>query len=166
LNSKQPYFNYANILLAGFLVGTLDISAACLDYYIGTGKGPEGVLRYVARGVFGAEAGTGGPQMMFWGLLFHYIIAFSFTLFFFWLYPRLAFMRRQPIVFAFMYSLFMWAITTQVIIPLSRLPYRTIDPLKALKAVFILFFMIALPLTLFARTYYGKRKTVRASLVH
>ena len=48
------------IVLTGFIAGTLDITAACIQYYIRTGKGPANVLRYVASGVFGKEAFTGG----------------------------------------------------------------------------------------------------------
>lgn len=47
------------ILYAGLLVGSLDITAAFLDFYISTGNGPGGVLRFIASGVFGREAFTG-----------------------------------------------------------------------------------------------------------
>jgi len=100
--------NLRIILLSDLLVGTLDITAACTDYYIATGKGPEAVLRYVASGVFGQTAFTGSDAMQAWGLLFHYIIAFSFTIFFFWLYPRIKFMAAHPVLTAIIYGVFMW----------------------------------------------------------
>lgn len=71
------------IIKAGLLAGTLDISAACVQYYMKTGKNPDYVLKYVASGAFGKDAFTGGIVMSMAGLLFHYLIAFSFTLFFF-----------------------------------------------------------------------------------
>lgn len=144
------------LLLAGLLVGTLDIAAACTDYYLATGKGPEGVLRYVASGVFGKSAFT-GKGMAVWGLLFHFIIAYAFTFFFYWLYPRLRFLQRYPVVSAVAYGIFMWAVTTRLVLPLSNTPPA--PPFvwwKAAKATGILIVMIAAPLTVIIGRHYKK----------
>ena len=151
--------NLRLILLSGLLVGTLDITAACTDYYIATGKGPEAVLRYVASGVFGQTAFTGSDAMQAWGLLFHYIIAFSFTIFFFWLYPRIKFMAAHPVLTAIIYGVFMWVVTTRIVVPLSNTPKGTFVWWKALKAAAILIVMIGLPLSLIAGKYFQKNKT-------
>jgi len=148
--------NLRLILLSGLLVGTLDITAACTDYYIATGKGPEAVLRYVASGVFGQTAFTGSDAMQAWGLLFHYIIAFSFTIFFFWLYPRIKFMAAHPVLTAIIYGVFMWVVTTRIVVPLSNTPKGTFVWWKALKAAAILIAMIGLPLSFIARKYYRR----------
>ena len=146
------------IILTGLLVGTLDITSACIDYYIATGKGPQGVLRFVASGAFGKEAFSGGNSMLVWGLVFHFIIAYTFTLLFYWLYPRMRFMRQQPVLFAILYGIFMWAITTKLIMPLSNTPPAAAFVWwKALKAIGILILMISLPLTLIIRRYYRKQ---------
>jgi hypothetical protein len=146
------------LLLAGLLVGALDITAACTDYYIATGKGPEGVLRYVASGVFGKEAFTGSDAMQVWGLLFHFIIAYSFTFFFYWLYMNIAFIRKYPVIVAILYGIFMWTVTTRIVLPLSNVPpAKSFNWGKAAKAAGILTVMISLPLTLIMRSYYKKR---------
>jgi len=150
--------NLQLILLSGLLVATLDITAACTDYFIATGKGPEGVLRFVASGVFGKEAFTGSSAMLAWGLLFHYIIAFSFTIFFFWLYPKIKFMSAYPILTAVVYGIFMWVITTRIVMPLSNTPPGTFHFWKAMKAILILVIMIGLPLSFIAKKYFGKRQ--------
>lgn len=145
------------LLLTGLLVGTLDIIAACTDYYIATGKGPEGVLRYVASGVFGKQAFSGGTAMALWGLLFHFIIAYSFTFFFYWLYPRFKFMREQKVLSAILFGIFMWVITTKIVLPLRNTPPAA--PFvwwKAVKAISILIVMISLPLTLIIGNRYKK----------
>ncbi|OQY93968.1 MAG: hypothetical protein B6D37_09535 [Sphingobacteriales bacterium UTBCD1] len=137
------------ILLSGLLVGTLDILAACTDYYIATGKGPEGLLRYIASGVFGQSAFTRSSSMMLWGLLFHFIIAYSFTFLFYFMYRRWNFVRRYPVAVVIIYGIFMWAVTTQVILPLSNTPPAA--PLilwKVVKATLVLIVMISLPLML------------------
>lgn len=145
------------ILLAGLSVGTLDILSACTDYYIATGKGPEGVLRFVASGVFGQQAFTGSGIMPVWGLLFHYIIAFSFTIFFFWLYPKIKFMSTYPVLTAIIYGIFMWVVTTRIVMPLSNTPPGTFHFWKAVKAILILVVMIGIPLSFIAKSYFGKR---------
>ena len=159
MSSQAPKKNKVKlILLAGLLVGTLDIVSACTDYYIATGKGPEGVLRYVASGVFGQQAFTGSNSMLIWGLLFHYIIAFSFTVFFFWIYPKIKFMAAFPILTAFVYGIFMWGITTRIVLPLSNTPPGTFHFWKAIKAIMILVVMIGIPLSFIAKNYFGKRQ--------
>lgn len=145
------------VLLAGLLVGTLDICTALLDFYLATHKSPMIVLRYIASGVFGKEAFSGGNDMIAWGFVFHFIIAYSFTILFYFLYRRVAFVRRRPGITAICYGVFMWAVTTRAVIPLSNIgqpaPFQW---LKALKAVAILIVMISLPLTLLMRRFYGR----------
>ena len=150
--------NLELILLSGLLVGTLDIVSACVDYYIATGKGPEGVLRFVASGVFGQEAFTGNNAMLIWGLLFHYLIAFSFTIFFFWLYPKIKFMSDYPILTAVLYGIFMWVATTRIVMPLSNTPKGTFHFWKAIKAILILAVMIGIPLSFIAKKSVGRRQ--------
>lgn len=146
------------LLLAGLLVGSLDILAAFTDYYIATGKGPEGVLRYIASGVFGKEAFTGGSSMIFWGLFFHFVIAYSFTVLYYWLYPRVKFISKYPIITAFLYGIFMWIVTTKIVVPLSNVTSSSASFhfWKALKAVMILVVMISIPLTIIIRMHFKK----------
>ena len=151
------------LMLTGLLVGSLDISAAFISYFISTGKGPGNVLLYIASGVFGKDAFSGGTGMMLWGLFFHYIIAFSFTFFYFWLFPKVKFIGNYPVWSAIFYGIFMWLVTTQVVVRLSNTPPP--GPLKilnALKAIAILIVMISLPLTLIIGKYY--RKTTATDL--
>lgn len=159
--NNEQYENkrlFTVILLSGLLVGTLDILAAFIDVYIATGRGPEGICRYIASGVFGNDAFTGGSAMIIWGLIFHFIIAFSFTIFFFWLYRNMKFVRRFPVPAAILYGIFMWAITQRVVVPLSNTPPGGgFHILKALKAIAILIVMISLPLTIIARKFLKSR---------
>src|SRR5688500_17155151 len=67
---------WRTILFSGLLVGSLDITAALVQFYIKTGKDPLIVLKYIASAVFGKDAYAGGNKMAIYGLLFHFIIAF------------------------------------------------------------------------------------------
>lgn len=140
--------NTKTILFAGLLVGSLDIISAFVDYYIQSGKGPEGVLKFVASGMFGASAFSGGAMIIFLGLLFHYIIAFCFTLFFFWLYPRLPLLRKNIILTAVVYGLFVWLVMNLIVVPLSNVPKTPFPLFKIVKGMLILICMIGLPLAI------------------
>lgn len=94
------------ILLTGLTAGLLDITAACVQYYIKSGKGPGNLLRYVASGVFGKKAFTGGVAMAAWGLVFHFIIAFGLTIFFFWLYQKIKWLGENKIIAGLLYGIF------------------------------------------------------------
>ncbi len=143
------------ILLMGLLAGTLDISAAIVDYYIETGNGPENVLRFIASGVFGKSAFTNYKSMVFWGLVFHFIIAYSFTIFFYWLYPKIKFMSSQIIWSSIVYGLFIWLVMTWIVLPLSHIPKQAFHFKSATKAIIILICMIGFPLSFVMKKYYN-----------
>ena len=144
------------IIRAWLIVGTLDIIAAFLQYYLKTKNSPVIVLQYIASGVFGDDAYTGGLQMTIWGLLFHYVIALAFTALFFRLFRALPFIRRMGVLSGILYGIFMWSVTQFIVIPLSNIP--GVAPLKATSvatAVAILIICIGIPLYYLARNAYG-----------
>jgi uncharacterized membrane protein YagU involved in acid resistance len=144
------------ILLMGLLVGTFDISAAIVDYYIETGNGPENILRFIASGVFGKSAFTNHKSMVFWGLVFHFIISYSFTILFYWLYPKIKFMSSQIIWSSIVYGLFIWLVMIGIVLPLSHIPKQAFHFKVAAKAIIILICMIGFPLSCFMKKYYNK----------
>ena len=148
----------ANVIKAGLLVGTLDITAACIQFYLKTGKGPETVLRYVASGVFGKEAFAANGSMIFWGVLFHYFIAMSFTFFFFWLAKTFPAILKVKLLTAVLYGVFMWCVTQFIVIPLSKIPARPVPLSNALVAISILIICIGIPLTWIAARQISIRK--------
>ncbi len=145
-------------LIAGLLVGTLDIIAACVHYFIKTGKGAEMVLQYIASGVFGEAAFIGGDIMIAWGLLLHYIIAVSFAFLFFAVYPLLQQRIKSKMLIAVLYGIFMWVITECVIVPLSNTPKQALTLSKAVIDIVVLTICIGLPLVLIAGTYTLKKE--------
>jgi hypothetical protein len=146
----------SKIIKAGFIAGTLDICAASIQYYIKTGKGPENVLKFIASGVFGKDAFSGGHLMSACGLLLHYIIAFAFTVFFFFLYPRLKFLSVNLFLTALLYGIFTWLVMNRVVLPLSNTPALPFSWLGAAIAAGILTLCIGLPLAIIAGKEKGK----------
>jgi hypothetical protein len=147
------------ILLSGLLVGTLDILSAFVDFYISKGKNPIIILNYIAGAAVDktTAAGTGGALI---GLLFHYTIAFSFTILFFWLYARINWLSKNWVITGIVYGLFIWIMTTQVMLRFTNLTVPSInkiDIMKASKAALILICMIGLPLSYIA--YRSSKKS-------
>ena len=80
---------WKQIFKATLWAGSLDILAAFLNSYLRNKTSPGIVLQYIASGVLGEEAFSGGYATMAIGLFFHFMIAFSCTALFFVLFPRL-----------------------------------------------------------------------------
>ena len=145
---------FAKILKAALLVGTLDILAAFIYYYSKTGKNPLLILNYIASALLGKAAYTGGNGILLFGLLLHYAIAFTFTLFFFCLYPKLTFFRRSNILTSIIYGAFIWTVMNLIIVPASRIPAQPFNATNALINMLILIVGIGLPLSFIAQQHY------------
>ncbi len=144
------------ILLAGLLVGSLDILAAMTNFYIQTGKDPIIVPRYIASAVFGRKAAydEANGLMPVWGLVFHFIIAYGWSTLFFLLYQRLKFMSANRLLTGIVYGVFIWVMMNRVVIPLTKLGSSPIVWKQAFIAIGILIVAISMPLSFIAYRYY------------
>ena len=152
------------VLLSGLLVGTLDIAAAFIDVYISSGKNPLVVLNYIASGAVGKSAFAGGIGIQLLGLFLHYIIAFAFTVLFFWLYANNKLPAKNRVVTGIIYGIFIWVVMNLIVIKLSYIPYAPLSamkPLKVLKASLILIGMIGLPLSFIAYNDLKKEEKIK-----
>lgn len=108
------------ILKAAFIVGTLDITAACLQVYLRTGQpSVKPVLLFVASGLLGKTAYNNGDIMMLVGLLVHYCVATAFTFFFFLVVARFSFARHQRLLTGILYGAFVWVVMNLLVLPLT-----------------------------------------------
>ncbi len=137
------------------IAGALDITAACIHSYLLNGTMPSRVLRYVASGVFGASAFTGSGVMMVWGLLFHFIIAFSCTAFYFLLYPKIKILSRSWFIDAVAIALVAWCVTNLIIVPMSNTPKFPFDITKAPVGLAILIVCIGIPIAYHAKLFFA-----------
>lgn len=143
------------VLWAGLLAGTLDICCAFISAKLINNVNPHRVLVYIASGVFGKAAFTGGDMMAVYGLIFHYMIAIGATIFFFSVYPRMKWLSKNSWITGIVYALFVWIITTRIIVPLSNTPPAgTFRAGRALLAWAILVVAIGWPLAFCARRFY------------
>ncbi len=148
--------SFSKIIKAGALVGTLDITSAFIYYFIKTGNNPLYILKLVASGLLGSQALLGGSEMLILGLLLHYLIAFSFTAFFFWIYSKTQFFFQHRILTGVLYGLFVYTIMNLIIVPLSKIPARTFTVSNTLINMAILIICIGIPLSLMATKFSKK----------
>jgi hypothetical protein len=140
-------------LLAGIIVGTLDITAAMLQFFIKTGKDSFIVPKFIASGVFGSTAMKGGADTIAWGFLFHYMIAMSFTVFFFWLCSRRPALLQNRLLTGIGYGIFTWAVMRFVVVPLSFTANQPSTLSGTFIAILILVVCIGIPLAYMAAAF-------------
>jgi hypothetical protein len=149
------------VFRAGLLVGCLDILAALVNFYIQTGRDPRIVLKYIASAVFGRDAYGADPLFPVMGLIFHFLIAFTWTLIFFFLYPRIKLMSRNRILTGVVYGLLVWMVMNRLVVPLSRAAVSPVFAWKqAVPAILILILAIGIPLSFLADRYYRRNPVV------
>jgi hypothetical protein len=114
---------FKTVLLTGLFVGTTDIVSAFIIQYIKSGKFSEQMFNYIAGGAIGLPpAINGGTAVAFLGLFFHYFIAYSFTLFFFLVFPKLKFLAFNKYLVGMLYAVFVDEIMAELILRLTPLP--------------------------------------------
>lgn len=144
LNRIKP----KTIFITGFIAGTLDGLAAAIMYYVQAGKDPLNVYRFIASGVLGMEAFNGGVPVAILGIVFHYIIAFGWTILFFVIARRVDILLKNWFVSGVLYGIFVWLLMNLVVVPLSLVPMKP-GPREwpeILKGATILILCIGLPI--------------------
>jgi uncharacterized membrane protein YagU involved in acid resistance len=147
------------IIIAGLTAGLFDITAACIHFMIASGgKSPVFIFKYIASAAFGKEKAYSGSLLMeALGLLFHFIIAMSFTAFFFFIYPKFKFLSINIFITGLAYGIFAWLVTNLVVLPLSRIhKFPSNFNASTIVGILILMFVFGLPIALFAKKYYSK----------
>jgi hypothetical protein len=146
------------ILITGFIAGTLDIVAACVNVYISSGTDAMIVLQYIASVFLGKESYAMGFVSALLGLIVHYAISYGWTNLFFLLYPKLKFLSGNKVVVGLLYGVFVWLVMNLVILKLIGLGTGSFNLLQATIGCGILMFCIGLPIVWGANTYYQRRK--------
>lgn len=144
------------ILFAGLTAGVLDILAAFISAYFVNDVTPDRVLRFVASGIFGREALSGGVGMALWGLLFHFIIATIFAAFFYLVYPLLNINAKNVVFAGLIYGIFVWLVMNQIVVKLSNTPAQPFKLAGALRGTIILMLFVGLPIALIVHKYRKK----------
>ena len=144
------------LLWSTLIAGLLDATAGVIVYFIFKGLNPIQVLQFIASGIFGASAFQGGLLMAGAGLVFHFVIAFSFAAAFFVAYPLIGLLRKSPIVTGLLYGLFMWCFMNLLVLPNSAIGAT---PFTVVSAIEIIWHMalVGLPMALITDRFYAHK---------
>lgn len=148
---------FARTVRSALIVGTFDILAAFIQSFLKTGKNPLNVLKYIASAGFGKHAFSGGTKMILYGLLFHFLVAYIFTLIFFLAYPTVNVFIRNKIIIGILYGPIMWAVMQFLVVPLTSAPGIPLTISSVIIAILILIVCIGIPLSFMAAKFYRKR---------
>ena len=160
IDNRRKNF-WLTILCVGFFVGFLDASAAVINYVLNTHKNPIVISKYIASAVFGKKAYSGEPSMIFFGFLFHFLIAYSFTLLFFFLYPKINFLSKNRLLTGIIYGIFIWLVMNLFVLPLTNVAKQSFTLKPTITGILILIVAIGLPLSYIAYNYYNHRNLER-----
>lgn len=140
----------SSALIAGLLVGTLDIAAACIHYYLKTHKNPVAVLEFIASGAFGNVAFNGDTFFVAAGFAFHYFIAIIFSLLFFLITAKFPVILQFKIPAGIAYGIFIWLVMNKIVLPFSQIPSTPTNTVNIVISMLILIVCIGIPLAFLA----------------
>ena len=151
---SKPKNLLLTILWAGLFVGYLDITSAIINFMFNSNKSPVLIFNYIASAAFGKERAYSESSMVAYGVLFHFIVAYSFTIFFFLIYPYLNFLSKSRLLTGILYGCFIWCVMNLVVVPNTHINKYPPMVAKTLIQVGILIVAIGIPLSYIAYWFY------------
>ncbi len=155
MEEKKPFIT---ILKAGLLAGALDGLAAVTYSYLMAGTSPVRVFQFIASGVWGKEAFSGGLLIAVCGLLFHFVIAFSWTTLFFFAYPKIPMLSKNKYLSGLSYGVLIWLVMNLAVLPLSNVSQGSFTLRGVSVGVLFLMFCVGLPVSLIVHKHYSSNK--------
>lgn len=136
-----------SVVLVGWLVaGTMDITAAVTYYPLTADVRAIRILQGIASGVLGPRAFQGGLRTAGLGLALHYLIALIWTIVFFVAVRVFKPLLRNLIATGVAYGVLVWAVMTQIVLPLSNVRHTPFNLPAAIVAAVLVILCIGLPL--------------------
>lgn len=143
------------LTLSTLYSGLLDASAGALVYLIFKGLNPIEVLQYIASGIYGDAAFSGGLVMAGVGLILHFAVAFAFAAGFFIVYPSIKLLSKNIWVTGLLYGLFSWLVMNLVVLPnsnITRVPFNFISVLEIIWHMAL----VGLPIAVLTKRHFSK----------
>ena len=143
------------ILFAWLTAGCLDLLGAITVYSLIMQRVTTmRLLQGIARGGLGNSAYEGGVATALAGVGFHFTIAFCFTVFYFFVFPYVPFLKKQRIISGLLYGIFAWCVMNLAILPLLHIANIPTKWDSIVRGALILMFCIGLPISLIVSRYY------------
>jgi len=146
------------ILSAGLVAGSFDLLAAILVYSVAMERTTDRkLLQGIGKAAFGTNTFQDETSLALSGVAVHFFIAFSFTTFYFFIFPHIPFLRKQKILSGLLYGVFAWCVMNLAVLPLfhiANIPHKW-DSI--VRGAVILMFCIGMPISLIVSRYYIAR---------
>lgn len=141
------------ILFSGLFISIADGIAAVLSNYWMKSVNPDRVFKFVASGVFGMKAFTGNTEMVVAGLFFHFLIAMTFTTFFFIVASTFKNLLNSVLIAGICYGCGIWLVMNFIVIPLSKTPSVSFETSTIIVGIIIHIFIIGIPIVWLAKQH-------------
>ena len=142
----------ASVLAGGLVAGALDITYACLFWWLKAGVPARRIFQSVAAGLLGAASFTGGWATAVLGLALHFFIATSMSLAYYLVARRWPLLYERAVPCGAAYGLLLYVIMNYVVVPLSAAGHGGAkDPLWVALSIVVHAVLIGIPIALFTR---------------
>jgi uncharacterized membrane protein YagU involved in acid resistance len=145
------------ILWSGLVAGVLDALAGVVVYYIWFGFNPLQVLQFIASGIYGPSAINGGVFTIIAGLFFHFVIAYTVAIIYFYAYPKISILGKNSIVSGLVYGLGIWLMMNLIILPQTNIPKSAFDAGLAVAGIIWHMLLVGLPIAIITKKYYTRK---------
>ena len=145
--------NFQPIFWGGLIAGTIDICAAFLTAWLRRGVSPAALLRFVASGLLGPAAFTGGAKTALLGLALHFLIATVATALFYFASRKWLFLVERPVHFGLLYGVAVYLFMNFVVLPLSLVPRGPVTVSGFVIGLLTIMFCVGLPIALIVRRF-------------
>jgi uncharacterized membrane protein YagU involved in acid resistance len=151
LRSSQAY---RAIGWAGFLAGSLDITAAFVEAGL-EGRSPVSLLQGIAGGLLGTSSFRGGLVTAALGAFFHFLIATTAAAVFYLASRKLKFLVKHAIPSGLLYGVAVYVFMHYIVLPISAYHVKIALPQMAelVRDVAIHMCVVGLPISLIVRKY-------------
>lgn len=138
------------IVAGGLVVGVLDGLDALIFFGL-RGSSPRGIFQYIASGLLGRAAFSGGAKTFVLGVLLHFLNATIFATIYYFASRRLPMLIRQALVWGPLYGIVVYFAMNFVVVPLSAAPKIPFRFAPFLNGVIGHALLVGLPIAILAR---------------
>jgi hypothetical protein len=143
------------IVAGGLAAAVLDAVDALVAYKLAYGMSPLVIYQFVASGLLGKAAYSGGAMAALLGLAVHFLVAFTAATVFVLASERFPGLRRGAVGWGLVFGVAVFAVMSFVVIPLSRIG-PSVPPLPLVaNGVLGHALLVGLPIALAARRFLG-----------
>lgn len=143
------------ILSAGLVAGSFDLLTAILVYSVAMERTTDRkLLQGIGKAAFGSNTFQDETSLALSGVAVHFFIAFSFAIFYFFIFPHISFLRKQKLLSGLLYGAFAWCVMNLAVLPLfhvANIPHKW-DSI--VRGAVILMFCIGLPISIIVSRHY------------